>query len=478
MSPHITDDESLLSLRKKTIIAVLENPWRRMTKTNHELVRPTTSPTATPSWPLTPIDQFALQWLIQGTWVFDVNVDANALKHGLARLLDAYPILCGRVAAGKSIEWTETGVPVIEETDASLGVRDFGPTRTDVTRFGYRHSPTLIRRGRAPLMTVKLTRLRDGCVLAICCSHACLDGNGFYSMARNLSRATAGKPFSRPVFDRPPTRSKLRSRAEVARDAQQTAWHRFTMLDTVRYALARPRLLDRSFVAHFSPSTLQRCKDELVRGSGCDRLSTNSALLAHVAHCVVTLLGLDANSSFALSAAVDQRGRVAALADDFAGNAVSVAATSPIPARASPADIAVRLHKRLEPILGRPSPELESIARLTAEVVGHRLPYSTIPVSGMLGRRPKLFYTNSFSKFPVYDVDFGEASRPVRPVRAIPHNLGDPIVLWPAPPSAGGVELYFSGTLARAVERLGKDDQWWAELHSFDDEKADRREFP
>jgi hypothetical protein len=86
----------------------------------------------------------------------------------------------------------------------------------------------------------------------------------------------------------------------------------------------------------------------------------------------------------------------------------------------------------------------------------------------MLGKRPTLLYTNSFSKFPVDDLDFGEASHPIRPVRAIPHNLGDAIVLWPAPPSVGGIELYFSGTLARAVVRLGEKDPWWTALHSFD----------
>ncbi|MBF8269283.1 MAG: hypothetical protein HW386_992 [Gammaproteobacteria bacterium] len=98
--------------------------------------------------------------------------------------------------------------------------------------------------------------------------------------------------------------------------------------------------------------------------------------------------------------------------------------------------------------------------RLKTEIPGSvPLGIAFLTVGRMLGRRPTLFYTNSFWKFPVYDVVFGEAARPVRPVRAIPHNLGDPIVLWPAaPPSVGGVELYFSGTLARAVERLGKDD--------------------
>jgi hypothetical protein len=420
------------------------------------------------NWPLAPIDRYALQWVIQGTWVFDSRLDSNVLKHGLARLLQHYPILCGRVTAGTRIEWSEKGIPFTEEADTTLGVADFDSTRVDVRRFAHRFSPALIRIGAAPLMTVKLTQLRDGCVLAIRCSHACLDGNGFYSMARNLSRAAAGSAFAPPRFDRGSDALKSRPRADVARAARQAGWQRVTALDIVRYALARPRLLDRAFVAHLSPSALQRCKDTLVRGSGCERLSTNSALLAHVGYCVARLLRLADGDRFVVSVTVDQRGRLASVTEDFAGNAVSLVATEPIAARAAREDIAARLHERLASMIARPSPALGSIARLTAEVVSHRLPYSPIAGSSVLRRRP-LFYTNSFSKFPVYDLDFGSAARPLRPIRAVPHNLGDPIVVWPAPPAVGGLELYFSGALARSVGRVDKADPWWAELKRFDD---------
>ncbi|HET7133558.1 MAG TPA: hypothetical protein VFJ95_14995 [Gammaproteobacteria bacterium] len=49
-------------------------------------------------------------------------------------------------------------------------------------------------------------------------------------------------------------------------------------------------------------------------------------------------------------------------------------------------------------------------------------------------------------------------------MRAIPHNLGDPILVWPAPPAVGGLELYFSGPLARALGRAGGDERWRQEL--------------
>jgi hypothetical protein len=438
-----------------------------MSSPKRDLVRPTRPPSAISSWPLSPIDRYALQWVIQGTWVFDSHLDGNVLKHGLARLLEDYPILCGRVAAGTRIEWSEKGVPFTEAIDPALAVADFDPTRVDASRFAHRFSPASIRLGAAPLLTVKLTQIRDGCVLAICCSHSCVDGNGFYSMARNFSRAATGTAFAPPSFERRSEPLKPRPRAEVARAARQAGWHRVTALDLVRNALARPRLLERAFVAPLSPSMLRGCRETLARGPGCERLSTNSAVLAHVAYCLARLVGLADGDSFVVSVAVDQRGRLGSLTDEFAGNAVSVVATEPIPASTGREGIAVRLHGRLEPMIARPSPALESIAGLTADVVGHRLPYSPLVGSSLLRRRA-LFYTNSFSKFPVYDLDFGIAPRPLRPIRAIPHNLGDPILVWPAPPAVGGLELYFSGALARAVGRVGKTDRWWAELQRFD----------
>jgi hypothetical protein len=96
------------------------------------------------------------------------------------------------------------------------------------------------------------------------------------------------------------------------------------------------------------------------------------------------------------------------------------------------------------------------------------LPYSALPIGNMFGRHPSHFYTNSFQNFPIYDLQFGGKSGLIRPARVIPHNLGDAVLFWPAPPSIGGLELYLSGTLARVVKSLKNADPWWAELRCFD----------
>jgi hypothetical protein len=39
----------------------------------------------------------------------------------------------------------------------------------------------------------------------------------------------------------------------------------------------------------------------------------------------------------------------------------------------------------------------------------------------------------------------------------IPHNLQDQVVIWPASPADGGVELYFAGVPIRYVNELEAD---------------------
>jgi hypothetical protein len=59
----------------------------------------------------------------------------------------------------------------------------------------------------------------------------------------------------------------------------------------------------------------------------------------------------------------------------------------------------------------------------------------------------------NFSKLHIYDIDFGSGL----PVKVIPHNLSDQVVIWPAPPAVGGVEVYFSGIPIRYVSLLQGD---------------------
>jgi len=60
-------------------------------------------------------------------------------------------------------------------------------------------------------------------------------------------------------------------------------------------------------------------------------------------------------------------------------------------------------------------------------------------------------------------VDFGLG----KPVSVIPHDLRDQVLIWPAPPAKGGIEVYFSGITARRIRKLKEGDVWLQEMKQY-----------
>ncbi|MBN1410371.1 MAG: hypothetical protein JW969_05970 [Spirochaetales bacterium] len=114
-------------------------------------------------------------------------------------------------------------------------------------------------------------------------------------------------------------------------------------------------------------------------------------------------------------------------------------------------------------MLQTPSEKLEAFFRLIVNVSAHKIPYLHFDTVNMNTKHPRLVYINNFSKIHVYDIDFGQGI----PVMVIPHNLYDPIVIWPAHPSKGGVEVYFSGQFAHKIMGLEEGNPWQVRLKNL-----------
>jgi hypothetical protein len=91
--------------------------------------------------------------------------------------------------------------------------------------------------------------------------------------------------------------------------------------------------------------------------------------------------------------------------------------------------------------ISRPDPIL--LMQLNLNTMKHKLPFAPFNIFGMIANKPTIAYLNNFSKLHIYDIKFG----PDEPVRVIPHDLLDQVLIWPAPPAKGGVEVYFSAML-------------------------------
>jgi shikimate O-hydroxycinnamoyltransferase len=380
------------------------------------------------------------------------------------------------MSRGEAVELNGAGVPFAEASRPELTVQAIRDDHSLAGPLAPGFSKSRVKRGRAAPMAVALTRLADGCVLSVRCSHACLDGASFYGMVRTWSRLCADRSFEPPVLDQsllPPVPD--RPKAEVVRSATQMGWTKLSLLGVagVLPAFALGRLSERAAPIRFSAAALGSLRDAARREANRADLGTNDALSAHLSRMCVRLQGHGPGTRCQQVTVLDARERLSTIPPAFAGNAAWVVVSATFDAGDGLGEVATKVHEGLEPFLSKPSPEMLEQVTLGLELMRTRAMMLPYDFAAMQGRRPTVVYVNNFSRMPVYDVDFGDDAHPARPLLAIPHDLPDPVLIWPAPPDVGGVEVYLTGRMARALRGRAPGDDWWAEMTRFD--RADSR---
>lgn len=429
-------------------------------------------PPSIPSpWSMTELDSANTIFALRGAWLFERPLDAARLRRGLAAVLSRYPHLAGRMVRGSAVTLGNQGVPFSVCSRPELSVAGVVAAPALAHRYAPRLRPGRMRRGADPLLAVRLTQLRTGSLLNVTCSHGCVDGRAFYAFVQNWARACAGLTFPTPVLDTslvpcPASRQK----AEVVGDAEALGWARLRLGTVLRVVMldAFGRLGERRLAGRLSPAALRRLRREAVAETGCGALRTYEALAAHLTLLCGRLVGLPADAEVSEVTVLDARGRVAALPATYAGNAPFVVRAASFPVGAPLGRAALAIHQGLGPMLTTPSAELARQMALARELVRHQVWYLPYDLGAVHGSPRTLSYVNDFATLPVYDVDFGEPGAPLVPLRVFPHDLPDPVLIWPAPPSEGGVELYLAGSYARALGRLHPTDPWHADLGRFE----------
>lgn len=153
---------------------------------------------------------------------------------------------------------------------------------------------------------------------------------------------------------------------------------------------------------------------------------------------------------------VNMRNRLPQVPETFAGNAAYTVVSARAQTDEETGEIVRAVHQGLALFVEKPSPALQQLVSLSLEAMQHRIRMFPFDFTTMHMKKPTTVYINNFSRLPVYTVDFGNGI----PVKVFPHNPGDPVVIWPAPPEQGGVA-------ARAVHKLGADDPRFDEMRRF-----------
>ena len=203
-----------------------------------------------------------------------------------------------------------------------------------------------------------------------------------------------------------------------------------------------------------------------IEESGHPELSKTDVLSAHLSRMCTQLMGYSEGTPFGQAIVMDIRGRVPGLPNDFVGNAAYVVGSADFLVGESLAHIASKNHDALTDYLQRPSERLVEVLQLGEDLIVQKALWLPFEMAAHF-KKPEAAYINSFTKFPIYEVDFGVDDKPIKPVCVIPHNLQDPILIWPAPPEVGGIEIYFTGSFARALQKQG--DDWWRQMLQFED---------
>ena len=408
-------------------------------------------------WEFTPLDRACLKMVIRGTWFFNTPLDAQQIKDALAKTLSNYPHLAGRMKTKAGITLTNNGVPfsIAGEPDLTLEDALKRDDLSNINHFSLAIKTARLQKGLDAPLSVKITELNNGSVLGVQCSHALMDGDSFYTFVYNWGQICRGESFEKPVLNQ----SLLPAANDADADEVKTAaalagWKQLSIFSVLKLlpAVVSGVIWKRSRPFNISTATIDRWKEQLAETTGIS-CSSNVVLSALIARRCMDLYQHRVNTRCSVVTVINTRRRLACIPANYVGNSSLSIATPPFPAEADLGELAVIINQALEPVRKTPSPELEKLMQLNLNAMKHKLPFAPFDVFGMHAKKPTVVYVNNFSKLHIYDIDFGSGL----PVKVIPHNLNDQVIIWPAHPAVGGVEVYFSGIPIRYVSLLQED---------------------
>jgi hypothetical protein len=125
------------------------------------------------------------------------------MKDALAETLSYYPHLAGRMTSQAGVTLTNDGVPFGTADEPDLMVEEVlkSDDPTNIKQFSIGVNPGLFSKGLDSPLSVKVTRLKDGSVLGVQCSHACMDDDSFYTLVYNWAQICRNESFDQPVLD-------------------------------------------------------------------------------------------------------------------------------------------------------------------------------------------------------------------------------------------------------------------------------------
>lgn len=419
---------------------------------NSTLIKSSRNP-ETSFWAASCIDRACRPLVINQTWIYDRFPDSPVVKEALQKVLEACPTLAGRMTED-GIMCDNAGVLWEESVCRGVKAKDILRNVLPGKKFLADYDRKAALAGNFPLMSVKVSRLEDGTVLNVRCSHFCADGSSFYTMMENWASLARNEGFVRkPVYDDNAVRDTLAasdtygmllSADMESRDRLMEKEGMFRIRPSVMFRMAWQKLLriDRRLSSPvFVPySEIDSVKDE-ASGTFGKHAGRNAALSAIIAGILKQRVGWT-GKDISIVHTADHRGRMRNICADYTGNASFTLRPTTVKADLPAGLMAALIDEDMKRMLA-PEQEERYFATYCA-MLESKMPFLPFDINSLWCAHPVTFIVNNCLKFNIYGVDFGEGS----PIFAWPLDFGDPVRFWPAPPGQDGVYVYFAGNFA------------------------------
>lgn len=413
------------------------------------------------------------------TYVFEHALEAEILQRSVDKLLTELPHLNSRYVR-KAHAVTLSKDRLVMQTRVCEGdAMDFAVIGDDIQeRSSFIDEPSrkAVQKGRAPMMTVRLTAFESGCILGVAIHHILVDAAGVHMIMRRLAdiytalqNGAAVPPASLRahlnVFDFGTNRSKAAT-VEVIKDAGQTLPMKLNgpvggiMRGIIMYALDRITGNSRVVIT-LNADQVAQLKDTVLAESGEDWISTNVALCAHFLRIMARLMyGDKPQEAVRTAQLIDLRGRFfnedMSEQNDFISNAILIytdKGTFGGGIQDTPRGTLARFFKhRIAKVDGT---FLRARLDLITDTLRHGHSYLGLEL------KDPMIALNNQSKMPVYGLAFGGQI----PARVIPQDVGDNIMFFPTPD--GGIEVYIRDIMNPSRQKKLLTEPWQKQIYDF-----------
>lgn len=377
--------------------------------------------------------------VIDSVWFFEREVNSEAFQESLTKFLSLYPELSGRIHRehDRYVLYANNQGVAFTEKRARGSALNYSGTEPKHGLFSDIRATEDIMTGKAPVMTVQVTKFADGSsAVGFAMAHCIVDSYTFYNLIQEFSlghnKGFASKPkysFKRNLISLPELYNEDGPQEVFLTPLQRSRDDDFFRKAAQQVGRKRSRV-------HFKGDELSRIKgdtpsDETHRPSGNDMLLAR--LCAVLGQMVLGLKGVKGSSDTKesryppcqLAPYVNIRG--ALVPETYAGNAF----WSPREmATLELADLCTCWARIGAPFRSNDATNeaCMSIMRKWAKLECGEMKTSTAFWGASNQSSGLSFLTNSLHRFPLRSVSFGAGTL----IAVQPQNLGDPILIAPA----------------------------------------------